>query len=186
MRRVRPDAVSKSALSLVITLTGLAREPGSIYTTYLGGGLGRKAELDFVSQAVQVAMALGRPVKLMWPRDEDFTHDQYRPMALVHARAGLTGGAIVGWSYRNISPSILAQRGSVLGPKGDSQGIEGAQALPYNFGARLTEWVSHPSPIPVGFWRSVGASINTFAVESMIDELAAPRTRTRTCSGADC
>lgn len=61
----------------------------------------------------------------------------------------------------------------MLGAKGDSQGYEPSQALPYDFGTRLTEWVSHPSPIPVGFWRSVGASINTFAVESMIDELAA-------------
>jgi isoquinoline 1-oxidoreductase beta subunit len=95
-------------------------------------------------------------------------------MALVHATAGLDrDGTVPGWSYRNISPPILGQRGSALGPKGDSQGIEGAQALPYNFGARLTEYVTHPSPIPVGFWRSVGASINTFAVESMIDELAA-------------
>ena len=58
------------------------------------------------------------------------------------------------------------------GATGDSQGYEASQALPYNFGARLTEYVTHPSPVPVGFWRSVGASINTFAVESMIDELA--------------
>ncbi len=72
-----------------------------------------------------------------------------------------------------MSPSILGQRGSVLGATGDSQGSEGSQALPYSFGARLVEWVSHTAPIPVGFWRSVGASINTFAVESMIDELAA-------------
>ena len=79
----------------------------------------------------------------------------------------------MGWSYRNISPSILAQRGSVLGARGDSQGIEGAQALPYDLGTRLTQYVTHPSPIPVGFWRSVGASLNTFGVESMIDELAA-------------
>ena len=109
----------------------------------------------------------------MWPREEDFTHDQYRPMALIHARAGVNSdGSIPGWSYRNISPSLLAQRGLVLGAKGDSQGIEGAQALPYKIDARLTEYVSHPSPIPVGFWRSVGASLNTFGVESMIDELA--------------
>jgi isoquinoline 1-oxidoreductase beta subunit len=145
-----------------------------VHTTYLGGGLGRKAEQDFISQAVQVAMALQRPVKLMWPREEDFTHDQYRPMALVRARAGLdANGQVAGWTYRNVSPSILAQRGSVLGPAGDSQGWEASRELPYAFGARLTEYVTHPSPIPVGFWRSVGASINTFAVESMIDELAA-------------
>lgn len=169
-----PTQSAKSALTLVSALTGLSPDRIVVHVTYLGGGLGRKAELDFISQAVQVGMALQRPVKLMWPREEDFSHDQYRPMALVHARAGLdANNQVSGWTYRNVSPSILAQRGAVLGPNGDSQGYEGSQGLPYNFGARLTEWVSHPSTIPVGFWRSVGASINTFAVESMIDELAA-------------
>jgi isoquinoline 1-oxidoreductase subunit beta len=168
-----PTQSAKSALTLVMALTGLPESKVIIHTTFLGGGLGRKAELDFISQAVQVAMAVGKPVKLMWPREEDFTHDQYRPMALVRVRAGLdANGFVSGWTYRNVSPSILGQRGAVLGPKGDSQGYEASQELPYNFGARLTEWVPHVSPIPVGFWRSVGASINTFAVESMMDELA--------------
>ncbi|MEI6027745.1 MAG: molybdopterin cofactor-binding domain-containing protein [Betaproteobacteria bacterium] len=168
-----PTQSAKSALTLVMALTGLPESKVIIHTTFLGGGLGRKAELDFISQAVQVAMAVGKPVKLMWPREEDFTHDQYRPMALVRVRAGLdANGFVSGWTYRNVSPSILGQRGAVLGPKGDSQGYEASQELPYNFGARLTEWVPHASPIPVGFWRSVGASINTFAVESMMDELA--------------
>ena len=172
-----PTQSAKSALSLVIAITGMTAAQVTIHTTYLGGGLGRKAELDFISQAVQVGMAVGnqfgKPVKLMWPREEDFGHDQYRPMALVRVRAGLDiNKAVAGWSYRNVSPSILAQRGAALGATGDSQGSEASQALPYRFGARLVEWVSHPSPIPVGFWRSVGASINTFAVESMIDELA--------------
>ncbi len=169
-----PTQSAKSALALVMALTGLPESKVIIHTTFLGGGLGRKAELDFISQAVQVAMAVGQPVKLMWPREEDFTHDQYRPMGLVRVRAGLdANGYVTGWSYRNVSPSILAQRGAVLGAKGDSQGYEASQDLHYAFGARLTEWVPHPSPVPVGFWRSVGASINTFAVESMMDELAA-------------
>jgi isoquinoline 1-oxidoreductase beta subunit len=169
-----PTQSSKAVLQLAMTLTGLPSTAINVHTMYLGGGLGRKAEVDFVSEAIQVAMAVNKPVKLMWPREEDFTRDQYRPMALIHARAGLdNSGNVTGWSYRNVSPSILGQRGAPLGAKGDSQGIEGAQSLPYNFGTRLTEWVSHPSPIPVGFWRSVGASVNTFGVESMMDELAA-------------
>ena len=168
-----PTQSAKTALSMLVALTGLRQDQIVLHTTFLGGGLGRKAEVDFISQAVQVGMALQKPVKLMWPREEDFSHDQYRPMALVHARAGLdSSGYVAGWTYRNVSPSILAQRGTVLGATGDSQGYEASQALPYNFGARLTEYVTHPSPVPVGFWRSVGASINTFAVESMIDELA--------------
>ena len=168
-----PTQSAKGALTLVMAITGMSANQVTIHTTYLGGGLGRKAEVDFISQAVQAAMVIRRPIKLMWPREEDFTHDQYRPMAVMHARAGTdASGAVAGWTYRNISPSILAQRGLVLGPKGDSQGSEGSQALPYNFGARAVEYVTHPSPVPVGFWRSVGASLNTFGVECMIDELA--------------
>lgn len=169
-----PTQSAKSALSLAITLTGLTEDKVRIITTFLGGGLGRKSEVDFISQAIQVGMALGRPVKVMWPREEDFTHDQYRPMAVIRARAALNpDGAVTGWAYRNVSPSILAQRGSVLGAKGDSQGYEASNNLPYNLGTRVTEYVTHTPQIPVGFWRSVGASLNTFGVESMIDELAA-------------
>ncbi|MBT9488933.1 MAG: xanthine dehydrogenase family protein molybdopterin-binding subunit [Rubrivivax sp.] len=168
-----PTQSAKTTLSTVMAITGMTEAQVKIHTTLLGGGLGRKAEMDFVAQAVQVGMAVQRPVKLMWPREEDFMRDQYRPMALVHARAGLDAArSVVGWSYRNISPSIQGQRGAVLGATGDSQGYEASNALPYSFGARGIEWVSHPSPIPVGYWRSVGASVNTFAVESLMDELA--------------
>ncbi|MGE0883942.1 MAG: molybdopterin cofactor-binding domain-containing protein [Blastocatellales bacterium] len=160
-------------VNTVIAITGLAANQITVHTTYLGGGLGRKIEQDYIAQAVQVAKAVGKPVKLMWPREEDFTRDQYRPMALIRGRAGLDdSGNIVSWSYRNVSPSILSQRGRTLPATGDSQATEAATALPYNFGARLTEYVVHPSTVPIGFWRSVGASLNTFAVESMMDELA--------------
>jgi isoquinoline 1-oxidoreductase beta subunit len=169
-----PTQSARSALSLVVALTGLQASQVSVKTTLLGGGLGRKSEHDFIAQALQVGMALQRPVMLVWPREEDFAHDQYRPMALVAARAGLdASGQVTSWIYRNVSPSILGQRGAVLGPRGDSQGYEASAELPYAFGSRLVEWVSHPSPVPVGFWRSVGASINTFVVESFVDELAA-------------
>ena len=132
-----PTQSAKTTLSTVMAITGMTEAQVKIHTTLLGGGLGRKAEMDFVAQAVQVGMAVQRPVKLMWPREEDFTRDQYRPMALVHARAGLDAArSVVGWSYRNISPSIHGQRGAVLGATGDSQGYEASNALPYNFGAR--------------------------------------------------
>jgi isoquinoline 1-oxidoreductase subunit beta len=169
-----PTQVAGSALALAVALTGLAANQITFHTTLLGGGLGRKAEIDFIGQAIQVGMALGRPVQLVWPREEDFTHDQYRPMALVRTRAGVNAsGNITAWNYRNVSPSISAQRGRTLGPTGDSQATEASQELPYRFASRRVDWVNHPAPIPVGYWRSVGASINTFAVESLIDELAA-------------
>lgn len=169
-----PTQAANAALTRVMLLTGLAADKITFITTMLGGGLGRKIELDFISQAVQVAVVLQKPVQLVWPREEDFTHDQYRPMALVKARAALDAtGNISAWAYRNVSPSIRAQRGAVLPATGDSQGYESSQNLPYDMGGRVTEWVQHPSPVPVGYWRSVGASINTFAIESMMDEMAA-------------
>jgi isoquinoline 1-oxidoreductase beta subunit len=169
-----PTQSASSILSLANQLTGLPLNKINVHTTYLGGGLGRKIETDFVSQAIQVAMAVGRPVMLLWPREQNFLRDQYRPVAVAQVKAGLDGsGNVLGWTYVNVSPSILGQRGYPVGAGGDSQAYEGSQGLPYNFEQRATMWVSHPSPIPVGFWRSVGMSINTFAVESTIDQLAA-------------
>jgi isoquinoline 1-oxidoreductase beta subunit len=169
-----PTQFASSVLALVNQMTGLPLNQIRVHTTYLGGGLGRKIEVDYVSQALQVAMAAGQPVMLVWPRPQNFLRDQFRPTAKVHIKAGLdNNGNVLGWSCVNVSPSILAQRGYPVGSTGDSQATEGTTALPYNLGALSTQWVSHPSPIPVGFWRSVGMSVNTFAVESAIDELAA-------------
>jgi isoquinoline 1-oxidoreductase beta subunit len=166
--------VASSVLSLANQLTGLPLSQIHVHTTWLGGGLGRRIETDFVSQAIQVAMAVGRPVMLLWPREQNFLRGQYRQFALVQVNAGLnSSGNVVGWACTNVSPSIFAQRGYPTGPTGDSQCTEGTTALPYNLGALSTQWISHPSPIPIGFWRSVGMSVNTFAVESAIDELAA-------------
>ncbi len=173
-----PTQVAKTALAVVRALTGMTAAQVTIHTTLLGGGLGRKLEVDFISQAVQVGMAIGRPVKLMWPREEDFAHDQYRPMALMRVRAGmLANGTINSWVYRTVSQSIPGQRGTVY-PNAtaayDAQAVEGAAGLPYKFGSKLVEWVKfNASPVPVGYWRSVGASLNTFVVESVVDELVA-------------
>jgi isoquinoline 1-oxidoreductase beta subunit len=143
-----------------------------VNTTFLGGGLGRKIEQDYVSQAIQVALAVKTPVKLTWLREEDFAHDNYRPMAVVRVQAKLSGRDIAAWSLRNVSASILGQRGWIPPGVVDGQATEGATHLPYTMGTRLTEWVPLPAGVPIGFWRSVGSSINTFAVECAIDELA--------------
>lgn len=166
--------VAATVQSLVSQLTGLSLNKINVHTTYLGGALGRRIEVDFVSQAIQVAMAIGRPVLLMWPREQNFLRDQFRQLAVVQTKAWLdNNGDVLGWSYTNVSPSILGQRGYPVGATGDSQSTEGSTNLPYNFANRITQYITHPSPIPVGFWRSVGMSVNTFAVESLIDELAA-------------
>jgi isoquinoline 1-oxidoreductase beta subunit len=158
---------------LAAGLTGLPASAVVVNTTFAGGGLGRKFEMDFVSQAIQTALVVRKPVKLTWSREEDFGHDQYRPCAVVVAKATLNGNKrIKAWSYRNVSQSILGQRGWLPPGAVDSQAVEGSIRLPYALGTYLSEWVPLPAGIPVGFWRSVGSSINAFAVECMIDELA--------------
>lgn len=154
-------------------LTGLPDSKIKVHTTLMGGGLGRKFEQDYVAQAILVAKAIGKPVKLTWPREEDFSHDQYRPMSVNRLRAGLDAdNHVVGWVNRIVQPSILGQRGWIGPGQNDSQCTEGATDLPYDLGALRVEWIEHPAKVPVGFWRSVGHSINAFAVESFIDELA--------------
>lgn len=168
-----PTQAASLVASNAAALTGLPASQITVHTTFLGGGLGRKFEQDYIVQAIQVAMAVKRPVKLTWRREEDFAHDQYRPLALVSVKARLASGRIAAWSYRNVSQSILGQRGWLPPNAVDSQAVEGAVRLPYDLGTHLVEWVPLPAGIPVGFWRSVGASINAFVVESMMDELAA-------------
>lgn len=168
-----PTQAQGSVVNTVRSLTGLDPSKIKVNTTYLGGGLGRKFEQDFINQAVRIAQAVKRPVKLTWSREEDFQHDQYRPMALSRVRATVdAAGNITGWYNRIVSPSILWQRGNPLSTGIDGQSVEGAIHLPYAFGSRLVEYVRHPAAIPVGFWRSVGNSINAFVVESAVDELA--------------
>ncbi len=164
-----PDAVQAVAAAV----TGLAPSAISVTSLMMGGGLGRKFEIDYVKQAVTIAKQVGQPVKLTWSREEDFANDQYRPMALVKAKTGIDGkGNVTASLFRIVSPSILFQRSWILDGEADNQCTEGCIDLPYDFGSRKTEYVRHPAEIPVGFWRSVGHSINAFVVESAIDEAA--------------
>lgn len=174
-----PTQAASWVLGTAMTLVNAAQPshpitPAAVVvnTTYLGGGLGRKIEQDYVSQAIQVALVVKKPVKLTWPREEDMSHDNYRPMAMVNVKAALSSGSISAWYLRNVSPSILGQRGWIPPGAVDSQAVEGAVGLPYNLGNHIVEWAPLNAGIPIGFWRSVGSSINSFAVECTIDELA--------------
>jgi isoquinoline 1-oxidoreductase beta subunit len=168
-----PTQAPASVQQTGVLLTGLPASAVTVYPMLMGGGLGRKIEQDYISQAIQTAKAIGKPVKLSWTREEDFGHDMYRPMALSRIQIGIDkAGAISAWSNRIVAPSLATQRGRVLPVTGDGQATEGATSRPYNFLNRLVEYVPHPSPVPLGYWRSVANSINVFAVESAIDEVA--------------
>lgn len=152
----------------------------NVHSTLLGGGLGRKIETDYAIHAVKTALGIRKAVKVIWPREEDITHDQYRPMALSRVRATIdpTTKMITGWSNRIVSPSIAFQRGRLPASGVDSSAVEGAtvaSGVPYVAAnpAHAVEYIRHTSSIWVGYWRSVGNSINVFVVESAMDELAA-------------
>ena len=168
-----PTQAPSLVLSTAAALTGLPKTSITVHPTLMGGGLGRKIEQDYISQAVQVGMAVKVPVKLTWSREEDMGNDQYRPAAWVHVRAGVdVNGNVTGYAHRVVSPSISAQRGAVLPATGDGNGTDGATKRTYALPNRLIEYVQHPAVVPVGYWRSVGNSFNNFALESAMDELA--------------
>ncbi len=169
-----PTQGQAMCLATAQALTGLPASAITIHTTFLGGGLGRKIEQDFISQAIQIAQKVGKPVKLTWSRKQDFQNDKYRPCATIRVQAGLDStGAFAALLYRNVSPSINIQRNTKPGNNPEDTGaVAGATGLPYAIANRRIEFVPNLADIPLGYWRSVGESYNTFAVESAMDELA--------------
>jgi isoquinoline 1-oxidoreductase beta subunit len=155
-------------------ITGLPPSAIKVHTTFLGGGLGRKFDQDFIGEAVKIAKAVGKPVKLTWSRKQDFQNDMYRPCAAIRVQAGLDASHnLSAMLYRNVSPSINIQRNSKPGNNPEDTGaVAGAIGMPYAIPNRRIEFVPNPADIPLGYWRSVGESYNTFAVESAMDELA--------------
>jgi isoquinoline 1-oxidoreductase subunit beta len=156
-------------------IAGVPLEKVTVNTTLLGGGFGRRGEIDFIVDAVETAKAVGgTPVKLMWTREDDIQHGFYRPATYNVFRAALDGGGIpVAWSHRIVGPGILAQKGRMPGNATvDPAAVTGARDLPYDIPNLQVEWIDKDFGVPLGFWRSVGSSQNAFITESFIDELA--------------
>jgi len=169
-----PTQAQGPAQQVVAKILGLKSEQVEIHTTYLGGGFGRKFELDCILQAVMLAKQAGRPVKLIWSREEDIQHDFYRPVSAARLRAGLdSAGKVTAWDFKIVAPSILTRVFPNLVKDGvDPTSVEGAVESPYAPADRRIEYVLKDVGVPVGFWRSVGNSITSFYVEGFIDELA--------------
>ncbi|MEI8396552.1 MAG: molybdopterin cofactor-binding domain-containing protein [Rhodospirillaceae bacterium] len=155
-------------------LLGLGPDQIKINTSFVGGSFGRRLESDFGVEAALLSKAVGRPVQLIWSREEDMRHDFYRPASLTRAMVGLdSSGYPVGWIYRIAAPSVLARVSpdSVRGGL-DAGAVAGISDQPYGFSAVRVEYVRSQTGIPVGFWRSNGHAPNAFAMESLIDEAA--------------
>jgi isoquinoline 1-oxidoreductase beta subunit len=163
------------AQAAVAKVTGLAQEKVRVHNQYLGGGFGRRLEVDCISQAAAFAKQLKQPLKLVWTREEDVQHDMYRPYYLDRLAAALDDkGLPTAWSHRITGSSIMARfaPGSVKDGI-DSDAVEGAKQVPYDIPAVRVEYVRNEPPLPTAFWRGVGATHNIWVVESFIDELAA-------------
>jgi isoquinoline 1-oxidoreductase subunit beta len=155
-------------------ITGLKPEQVRIHTTYLGGGFGRRAEQDFITEAVELSKGAGAPVQVTWSREDDMQHDFYRPAALTKLTAGLDAdGSLVAWKCRVVSPSIMERffPGSVKNGL-DGSAVEGLADSKYAIPNFFCDYVLTETGVPVGFWRSVGNSQNGYITECFIEELA--------------
>jgi isoquinoline 1-oxidoreductase beta subunit len=161
-------------------VTGLPLERVQVHNHLLGGGFGRRLEVDGVTQAVRIAKQVDGPVKVVWTREEDIQHDAYRPYYYDRLAAGLDEqGLPVAWSDRITGSSVMAR----WFPPGfkdglDPDAVEGAADPPYGLPNILVDYVRYEQPgITTGWWRGVGSTHNIFMVESFIDELAAAAKR---------
>jgi isoquinoline 1-oxidoreductase beta subunit len=147
-----------------------------VHNRLIGGGFGRRLEIDGVIRAVEIAKHVDGPIKIIWTREEDIQHDMYRPCFFDRISAGLDeNGKPVAWDHRFAGSSIIARWLPPAFNKGlDPDTTEGAIALTYALPNLHVEYVRvEPPGIPTAFWRSVGPSHNVFVTESFMDELAA-------------
>jgi isoquinoline 1-oxidoreductase subunit beta len=156
--------------------TGLPLGKVVVHNHLIGGGFGRRLEIDGVTRAVQIGMQVEGPVKVVWTREEDIQHDMYRPYFFDRLSAGLDAkGMPVAWSHRFAGSSIIARWLPPAFNNGlDPDTIDGAINLVYSLPNLQVEYLRvEPPGIPTAFWRSVGPSHNVFVTESFMDELAA-------------
>ncbi len=162
------------ALGMAAAITGLKPEQITVKTTFLGGGFGRRIDCDYLAQAVEISKAVGKPVKLVWTREDDMTHDFYRPASLTQMSGGLdASGKPVALSLKMTSPSVTARLFPEVVKDGVDPFMTEAILVPYDIPNQSVGTVIHEPGLRVGYLRSVSHALNVFANESFMDELAA-------------
>jgi isoquinoline 1-oxidoreductase beta subunit len=164
------------AQAIAAKTAGLPLDRVVVHNHLIGGGFGRRLDVDGVARAVQIAQQVEGPVKVVWTREEDIQHDMYRPYWFDRLSAGLDGkGMPIAWMHRFAGSSVIARYLPPAFKNGlDPDSTEGAIDLPYELPNVRVEYLRvEPPGIPTAFWRSVGPSHNVFVVESFMDELAA-------------
>jgi isoquinoline 1-oxidoreductase beta subunit len=165
----------EATLAVSAATAGVPPANVKVHPVQLGGGLGRKSPQDFTRQAVMIAKAMpGKPVKMLWSREEEIQHGLYRPASLMRFKAGLdANGKVDALHIRVSAPSILATLLKLPLPKGiDGQAVACFNDHPYAIPNTLVDYAQRNTNVPVGFWRTVGHSQNPFGRECFIDECA--------------
>lgn len=172
--------VPGSTQAAVMSETGLGRERVRVHNHLLGGGFGRRLEVDGTVRAVQIARHVVGPVQVIWTREEDIQHDMYRPYYRDRLTAGLNEkGEVLAWTHRIAGSSIVARYAPGWIKDGiDPDAVDGSANQPYGVADIHVDWVAQETPgILTSWWRGVGVTRGTFAIESFIDELAAAAKR---------
>ncbi len=169
-----PTQFQQLAAGVAAQLTGLKPEQVTVRTTFLGGGFGRRIDVDFVAQAVEISKAIGGgPVKLVWTREDDMTHDFYRPLSYHQLSGALDAqGRPLVLKFHLTSPSVTSRLFPPVVKDGFDPFMAEAGAVPYDIPNQLADVVIHDTGLRVGYWRSVSHALNSFAYESFMDEMA--------------
>jgi isoquinoline 1-oxidoreductase beta subunit len=170
-----PTQVQQIAQGAAAQASGLPPEKVFVHTTFLGGGFGRRLEGDFIPAAVECAKAVNKPVKLLWTREDDMTHDKYRPPARNTLSASFdSANKLNTVKIHLVAPSITSRwfPAAVANGAIDPFAVEAAHNFPYDVPNVYVDYLQHEIGIDVGYWRSVSHALNCFTVESFMDELA--------------
>jgi isoquinoline 1-oxidoreductase beta subunit len=162
-----------SLLNGVARLLQTERSKITLHQQFLGGGFGRRGNHETVYDAVRLAKAAGKPVKLIWTREDDLTFGKFRPMTAHHIEAGFdAGGKLVAWHHRIVAESVLAFVSGDPTPRQDRIVMKGSPAVQYPVANKLAEHVIEDRGARLSPWRGVGNGHNAFAIESFVDETA--------------
>jgi isoquinoline 1-oxidoreductase beta subunit len=169
---IGPTQFQQGAQGAVAAALGVKPENITLQTTFLGGGFGRRLELDFIVQAAEISKAVNKPVKLLWTREEDMTHDFYRPAGVNQLKAGLDAKGMPVALHFKVASQSVTQRAFGLPVDTLDPFMAEAAVTGYNIPNTQHDLVIHDSGFRVGYWRAVSHSMNAFANESFVDELA--------------
>ena len=172
---ITPTQFQQLVPHVVAGATGLKPEQVEVQTTFLGGGFGRRVEVDYAIDAAEISKASGAPVMMIWSREDDMTHDSYRPGGIFKFTAGVDAkGKLTALKFKSTSPSISSRLFPSIVKDGiDPFAVEGIDNFPYLADAGMNfSYVMHDTGVQVGYWRGVSHNLNAVALECFIDELA--------------